>query len=194
MRFTTGYTLYWHDNHLTFEMRRGRVVKRPWIKRWGWVKNPGFQIRLDWQCCEMSLEIQSLDSYLLRSRDFFFLYGTSLPLWDFMSLCGPCNRYLRLGVVRIKTLRPYVGSWCPSIWYWCPSSLCWICIIMFISPTIKKLLKNRAESFVMLESRLCTLMSGLGTFIFVLVPLFRVLVPLCRVFCFSGNGSWTVGS
>ena len=65
---------------------------------------------------------------------------------------------------------------------------------MFNSPTIKKLLENRTESFVMLESRRCTLMSGLDTFISVLVSLYRVLVALCRVLCFSGNSSWTISS
>jgi len=47
-RVTARYNIHWHNHHLTFEMRRGRVLKRPWIQRWGWVKKPGFRIRLDW--------------------------------------------------------------------------------------------------------------------------------------------------
>jgi len=112
-----------------------RIVLRFWlirilcnsssvIKRWGWVKNSEFQIRLDWQCCQMSRKL----NHLIPTSS-----GLGIHLRDFMSLCGPCNRYLCLGVVRIKTLHPYSGSWCTYIWYWCPPFLCRV----FISPTIK---------------------------------------------------------
>ena len=78
-RVTTGYTLHWHNNHLTFEMRRRRSLKLSWIKRLEWVKKPGFHIWLDWQCCQMSQEMKSLDSYLWRIRESFYLYGTVCP-------------------------------------------------------------------------------------------------------------------
>ena len=150
-------------------MRRGRFPKRPSIKRWGWVKKPGFQIRL----AMLSNVPGNYITWFLPLE----VSGFLLSLQDFMSLCSSCNGYLRLGVVRIKTLRPYVGSWYPYIWYRCPPSLCRVFNFMFFSPTIKKLLENRAKSFVMLESRLCTLMSGLGTLISVLVP-YMLCLPL----------------
>ena len=73
-------------------------------------------------------------------------------------------RCLHLRVVRIETLRPFVvvGSWCPYIGSWCPPLLCWVFIFIFMNLTTTKLIK---EFLVMLEMRLCSLISGLLPFI-----------------------------
>jgi len=82
MRITTGYTPHWHNHYSTFEMCRGQVLKRPWIKKWGWVKKPGFQIDSNGNVC---IEHMELPAKLL---DYFF--------WSNKNNINPCTRKLNL--------------------------------------------------------------------------------------------------